>query len=97
MFLKKYVDEICFEDILIKYGESYLNSLDEKQFLLVYNLFKKNKIYFLSNIIFNYLKIFEMDVSYVESKLNYLKEKFGEKYNYIIGLNIKYLEVMLEE
>ena len=40
MFLEKYIDSTYVEMIYDNYENSYINSLDERNFLLVYNLLK---------------------------------------------------------
>ena len=47
MFLEKYLSKENFETLLENYDERYLNSLDEKNFLKVYKVFKKYDFYFL--------------------------------------------------
>lgn len=60
------------------------------------NLFKKYKFYFIDDIILRYLEIFDMDEEIVEDKIKNLKEKLGEKFIYIIGNDLRYLDEILD-
>ena len=44
----------------------------------------------------NYLEIFSMEPIEVEEKILELKDKLGDKFNYIIGIDMRYLESILE-
>ena len=92
MFLEKYLSEVKFNLLLDTYEEFYLNDLDEEKFLEIYNLFKKYNFYFVDDIILNYLEIFFMNKEEVENKLLELKAKQGDKFNYKIGNDMRYLE-----
>ena len=96
MFLKKYLSESKFNLLLDTYEEFYLNDLDETNFIEIYNLFKKYNFYFVDDIILNYLEIFSMEPMEVEEKILELKDKLGDKFNYIIGIDMRYLESILE-
>ena len=90
MFLEKYLDEFYYNMVLDNYEYEYLKTLDEDNFKEVYNF------YFINDIILNYIEIFELDTKLLEEKLNILKEELGDNYIYIIGNNMRYLEVLLE-
>ena len=47
--------------ILNNYNNEYLNSLDEDNFIKIYNLFKKYKFYFIDDIALKYLEILDYD------------------------------------
>ena len=96
MFLKKYLSESKFNLLLDTYEVFYLNDLDENNFIEIYNLFKKYNFYFVDDIILNYLEIFSMEPMEVEEKILELKDKLGDKFNYIIGIDMRYLESILE-
>ncbi len=96
MFLEKYLDEFYYNMVLDNYEYEYLKTLDEDNFKEVYNLLKKYNFYFINDIILNYIEIFELDTKLLEEKLNILKEELGDNYIYIIGNNMRYLEVLLE-
>ena len=96
MFLKKYLSESKFNLLLNIYEEFYLNDLDENNFIEIYNLFKKYNFYFVDVIILNYLEIFSMEPIEVEEKILELKDKLDDKFNYIIGIDMRYLETILE-
>ena len=84
MFLEKYVSDLYLDIIYSNYDEDYVNNLDEKNFIEIYNLFKKYNFYFINDIILNYLEIFEMDYDDVEEKIIDLKEKLGNNFVQII-------------
>ena len=96
MFLEKYVNSTYYNMILNNYNIEYLNSLDEDNFIKIYNLFKKYKFYFIDDIILKYLEIFDMDEDDVEEKINFLHEKLGDRYIYIIGNDLRYLDEILD-
>lgn len=96
MFLEKYLDEFYYNMVLDNYEYKYLKTLDEDNFKEVYNLLKKYNFYFINDIILNYIEIFELDTKLLEEELNILKEELGDNYIYIIGNNMRYLEVLLE-
>lgn len=91
MFLEKYVSDLYLDIIYSNYDEDYVNNLDEKKFIEIYNLFKEYNFYFINDIILNYLEIFEMDYDEVEDRLIELKEKLGNNYVQIIGNDMSYL------
>lgn len=96
MFLEKYLDEFYYNMVLDNYEYEYLKTLDEDNFKEVYNLLKKYNFYFINDIILNYIEMFELDTKLLEEKINILKEELGDNYIYIIGNNMRYLEVLLE-
>ena len=96
MFLEKYLDEFYYNMVLDNYEYEYLKTLNEDNFKEVYNLLKKYNFYFINDIILNNIEIFELDTKLLEEKLNILKEELGDNYIYIIGNNMRYLEVLLE-
>ena len=96
MFLEKYLDEFYYNMVLDNYEYEYLKTLNEDNFKEVYNLLKKYNFYFIDDIILNYIEIFELDTKLLEEKINVLKEELGDNYIYIIGNNMRYLEVLLE-
>ena len=61
MFLEKYVNSTYYNMILNNYNIEYLNSLDEDNFIKIYNLFKKYKFYFIDDIVLKYLEILDYD------------------------------------
>lgn len=96
MFLEKYLDEFYYNMVLDNYEYEYLKTLDEDNFKEVYNLLKKYNFYFINDIILNNIEIFELDTKLLEEKINILKEELEDNYIYIIGNNMRYLEVLLE-
>lgn len=92
MFLDKYLNETKLKLLYNVYEEQYINELDEENFKNIYTIFKKYNFYFIDDIILNYLEIFEKDPNYVEIKILELIKQLGEKYIYIIGNDMRYLE-----
>lgn len=95
MFLNKYVNDVYLDMIYSNYNNDYLNSLDENNFIEIYNLFKKYNFYFINDIILNYLEIFEMSYDDVDNGINILMDKLGENFVYIIGNNMTYLDEII--
>lgn len=92
MFLDKYLNETKLKLLYNVYEEQYIKELDEENFKNIYTIFKKYNFYFIDDIILNYLEIFEKDPNYVEIKILELIKQLGEKYIYIIGNDMRYLE-----
>ncbi|MGM9849954.1 MAG: hypothetical protein ACI31V_03550 [Bacilli bacterium] len=97
MFLYKYLDSYCYDLVYDTYESSYLESLNENNFINVYNVFSKYNFYFINDIILNYMELFEMDPVEVENGILKLKEKLGNDFVYIIGNDMKYLNEILDE
>lgn len=95
MFLNKYINEFYLNLIYDNYEEDFINSLDEENFIKISNLFKNNNFYFINDIYLNYLEIFNLDYEEVFNKLEILKNKLGNNYNYIIGNDMRYLEFLM--
>jgi len=95
MFLEKYVNKLYLDLIYSNYDERYINSLDENNFIKIYELLKQYNFYFINDIILNYLEIFEMEYDDVEEKLINLKEKLGNDFVNIIGNNMSYLDEII--
>ena len=95
MFLNKYLDEFYYNLLLDTYEEEYLNDLDENNFIKIYNLLNEHNVYFINDIILNYIEIFFMEVQMVQEGLVTLKEKLGDNYINIIGNDMKYLQEII--
>ncbi len=95
MFLNKYINKFYLNLIYDNYEEDFINSLDEENFIKISNLFKNNNFYFINDIYLNYLEIFNLDYEEVFNKLEILKNKLGNNYNYIIGNDMRYLEFLM--
>lgn len=96
MNLKKYLNEFYYNLVIDNYDESYLYTLDEDKFLKIYRLFERYGFYYINDIILKYLEIFQMDESYVEGEILKLKDKLGDKYIYIIGNDMTYLNDIID-
>lgn len=95
MFLRCYLNDFNYELLCDNYEEEYLNSLDEKHFKSVYDMFRKYNFYFVEDIIINYLEIFELDLNKIEETILMLKETLGERFVYIIGNDIQHMNAFL--
>lgn len=96
MFLKKYLDEFYYNLVVYSYDELYLDTLDENNFIKIYELLKKYNFYFINDIILRYLEIFQMDENYVEDELLKFRNKLGNNYVYIIGNDMTYLNEIID-
>ena len=96
MFLKKYLNNFYYNELLKNYRIEYLNMLDEQQFLKIYKLLIEYKFYYIEDIIIKYLEIFELDYDIVKSKLDSIKKILGNNFVYIIGNNMNYLNEILK-
>ena len=68
-FLRKYVSNVYYELILDTYDWVYLQSLDEKKFQKIYNLFKNLGFSFVDDIVLKYIEIFELPEEEVLDKI----------------------------
>lgn len=96
MFINKYVSDLYFSLILYNYDTQYLNTLNENNFVKIYNIFKEYNFYFIEDIILNYLEIFSLEYETVLKGIILLKEKLGDNFVNIIGNKINYLDTILE-
>ena len=97
MFLDKYLDNFYYDLVYDNYDSSYLEGLDENNFVSVYNVFSKYNFYFINDIILNYMELFEMEPNDLEKGILKLKEKLGNDFVYIIGNDMKYLNEIIDE
>ncbi len=95
MFLSKYLDDFYFNLVINNYEEEYLNTLDEDNFIKIYQLFNDYNFYFINDIVLNYLEIFTMPSDLVKNKIETLKQRLGFNFVNIIGNNMKYLNELL--
>lgn len=97
MFLDKYLSETKLDMLYSIYDDNYINSIDYNNFMKIYNVFSQYQFYFIEDIIVNYLEIFTLNVEEVITKLEILKYQLGEKFVYIIGNDMRYLESLLRQ
>jgi hypothetical protein len=95
MFLNKYVNNFYYNQIINNYEEEFIKSLNEDNFKKIYDLFISFNFYFVDDIILDYLEIFAMNPEYVKKKLLELKDKLGDRFNYIIGNDMTYLNSLI--
>jgi hypothetical protein len=96
VFYNKYLDDYYINEIFNNYDINFLRSIDEGQFISVYNIFKKYNFYYIEDIIENYLELFTMDSNIVEEKILLLKDKLGDNFVNLIGEDMTYLEEILK-
>ena len=97
MFLNKYLDNFYYDMVYDNYDFSYLDGLDENNFIAVYNVFSKYNFYFINDIILNYMELFEIEPNDVEKVIIKLKNKLGNDFVYIIGNDMRYLDEIINE
>ena len=97
MFLDKYLDNFYYDLVYGNYDSSYLEGLDEDNFVSVYNVFSKYNFYFINDIILNYMDLFEMKPNYVEKGILKLRDKLGPDFVFVIGNDMKYLNEIIDE
>jgi len=95
MFLEKVLSDTKYRMLYDIYEDEYLEPLDYRNFVSVYQVFQKYKFYFIEDIILNYLDIFTIDPKYVEDEIILLRDVLGDNFVYIIGHDMRYLEKML--
>ena len=55
----------------------------------------KEKFYFISDVILNYLELFEIDVEHVRKALYEVKKIIGDDYNNVIGQNMNIIDTII--
>lgn len=96
MFLDKYVDQSYLNLIYSNYNDSYLNMLDESNFKEVYDLLVRENIYFIDDVILNYLELFEIDVEYVSKAFEDIKDIIGSNFNRVIGKKMIIIDKIIQ-
>ena len=94
-FLRKYVSNVYYELILDTYDWVYLQSLDEKNFQKIYNLFKNLGFSFVDDIVLKYIEIFGLPEEEVLDKIETLKNTLGDNYKNIISNNMNILKYLV--
>lgn len=97
MFLRNYLNEFNYGLLYSNYDEEYIESIDEEHFNNVYSLLCKYHFYFIRDIIVNYLEIFELELDKIEKTILDLKNKLGDKFVYVIGNDMRYLNAFFED
>lgn len=92
MILQNLLNEEEYKLLTDKYTDSYLDSISFESFMEMYKFLKSKKVYFVNDLIINYIDIFSLNVNVVEEALNVLEERFGKEYLYYIGDNLKLLD-----
>ena len=78
-------------------GKEVLYKKLKEHFKNVYSLLCKYNFYFIKDIIVNYLEIFELELNKIEETILKLKNTLGDKFVYIIGNDMRYLNTFLED
>lgn len=96
MFLNKYLNNFCLNLVYDNYDEEFIVSLNENNFVKIYNLLLKEGFYFIEDIIINYLELFIVDETDLEKALLVYKNKYGPSYPAYIGQNMTVLSDILK-
>lgn len=92
MVLKEILNDDEYALVMDRYTDSYLDSIPNDMFNKVYNYLKSKKVYFINDLIINYLDIFTLDVRTINEAFNILEGQYGKEYIYFIGDNLNFLE-----
>ena len=96
MFIDRYLSNNKLKLLYSTYDNEYIEGLNEDNFIKVYEIFREYNFYFIDDIILNYLEIFELKPTRVEIKILELNKKLGNDFVFIIGNDLRYLEMMLD-
>lgn len=96
MFIDRYLSNNKLKLLYRTYESEYIEGLNEDNFIKVYEIFREYNFYYIDDIILNYLEIFEVNPIKVEIKILELNKKLGDDFTYIIGNDLRYLEIMLD-
>ena len=92
MFLQDILKDDDYLLLLDKYTNDYLDTIEYENFMKIYKYLKSKKVYFIDDLIIDYLDIFTLDVEIIEEVFNILNERYGDDYIYTIGDNLKILD-----
>lgn len=92
MFLQEILKDDDYLLLLDKYTNEYLDTIEYENFMKVYKYLKSKRVYFIEDLILNYLDIFTLDVKIIEEAFDALNLQYGDDYIYTIGDNLKILD-----
>ena len=92
MFLQEILKDDDYLLLLDKYTDEYLDTIDYDNFMKIYKYLKSKRVYFVEDLILNYLDIFTLDVKIIEEAFDALNLQYGDDYIYTIGDNLKILD-----
>ena len=96
MFLENYLDDTYYDLVLDNYKYEYLENIDKDNFKLVYDILVKYKFDYIEDIILNYIELFELEPGYVEDSIKKLIDKLGDNYVRIIGNDMRYFTLIID-
>lgn len=96
MFLEKYLSDKLFAYVCEEYTSSFLTTLEEKNFLEVYQLLKQFNIYFIEDLIKYDLELFCYPKENIAQELMKLKLELGSDLEKKIGNDLRYIDKILE-
>ena len=96
MIFDKYLNDTYLDILYSNYNLDYLKSIDENNFIEIYNLLKSKGFYFIDDIIINYIDMFELDKDFLNKVLTYLESKMGKDYIKRIGHNMTILDKIID-
>ena len=97
MIVDSYLDLTKQKLLREVYGEDFLESIDEDNFLKVYHLFVQYGFYFIDDIILNNLELFLVDPSIIETGILKLQQELGPDYVKTTGMDMRYLEKLSQD
>ena len=97
MIVDSYLDLTKQKLLREVYGEDFLESIDEDNFLKVYHLLVQYGFYFIDDIILNNLELFLVDPSIIETGILKLQQELGPDYVKKIGMDMRYLEKLYQD
>ena len=97
MFLENYLDETYYDLVINNYKYEYLENIDINNFKQVYDILVKYNFDYIEDIILNYIELFELEPNYVEEKIVELIDKLGDNYVRIIGNDMRYFTIIIDE
>ncbi len=96
MFLKDYLDEFYYNQVIDNYDYNYLCGLDYNNFKQVYDILVKYNFNYIDDIILNYIELFELEPKYVEECIKELRVNLGDNYVRIIGNDMRYFTLIID-
>lgn len=95
MFLKNYLTDLEYQELLDTYDYRYLEGLDKKLFFKNYQILVKYNFDFINDIILRYLEIFLEDSITLEKNILKLIKELGVNYKDIISHDLRYIDKLI--
>ncbi len=95
MFLKNMVNDNKYRELIEKYDEDFLNSINYDLFMLNYKYLISKRIYFVNELVVRNLEMFMLDKDIIEEVIDIALCKYGDDFAFILGENLNKFDDIL--